>query len=200
MFTDLPIYRLLISEDLEAAEQIEYVSLVQSPAIEKNFLAFSQRAAFSTDDDRRIITGPAMLADTPIFRSDGRGAYYVIFDKSNVLKAAQKFFRKGYVNKVNLAHDSGQTPEGVYFFESWITDSNRGILPPKGFEDAPEGSWFLSAKVDNQAVWGGVKDGTYKGFSVEGIFGLELQREAPSGPVLENIIEEIRKIVQNAGF
>ena len=41
---------------------------------------------------------------------------------------------------------------------------------PKGFEDLPDGSWFGSYKVDNEAVWNDIKAGTFKGFSVEGMF------------------------------
>ena len=40
----------------------------------------------------------------------------------------------------------------------------------KGFEDMPDGTWFISAKVDNDEVWAKVKSGEIKGFSVEGIF------------------------------
>ena len=41
---------------------------------------------------------------------------------------------------------------------------------PKGYDEAPEGSWFISMKVENNEVWQSVKDGTFKGFSVEGVF------------------------------
>jgi hypothetical protein len=40
----------------------------------------------------------------------------------------------------------------------------------KGFEDAPDGSWFCSMLVENDAVWQQVKDGKVNGFSIEGIF------------------------------
>jgi hypothetical protein len=59
-------------------------------------------------------------------------------------------------------------------YESFITDSERGILAPKGFPKVPEGSWFASYKVDNDDVWAKVLDGTFKGFSVEGVFNKQL--------------------------
>ena len=43
-------------------------------------------------------------------------------------------------------------------------------MPPKAFPDVPDGSWFISAKVEDDATWEKVKSGEVKGFSVEGIF------------------------------
>ena len=60
--------------------------------------------------------------------------------------------------------------DGVYMFESFITDSSRGIMPPKGYPKVNEGSWFASYKIENEEVWKSVLDGTFKGFSVEGMF------------------------------
>ena len=66
-------------------------------------------------------------------------------------------------------HDPSQLVDGVYMFESFIINSQR-MPAPEGFEDLPDGSWFGSYKVDNEAVWNEIKAGTFKGFSVEGMF------------------------------
>jgi hypothetical protein len=34
----------------------------------------------------------------------------------------------------------------------------------------PEGSWFITAKVNNDDVWTKIKSGDIKGFSIEGLF------------------------------
>lgn len=122
------------------------------------------------DEEERIISGPLMLADTPIYRNDSNGEYYVVFDKDTIKQIAQKFFKKGYQKNVNLMHDDGRVVSGLTMFESWITDEKRGIKPMNGFTDVPEGSWFGSFKVDNDEVWQMIKDGKVKGFSVEGVF------------------------------
>ncbi len=94
-----------------------------------------ERQSFAIqDEEERIITGALMLADTPIYRNDGNGEYYVVFSKDTIKKIAQKYFKKGYQNNVNLMHDSGQVMDGITMFESWIVDENRGIKPMKGFE------------------------------------------------------------------
>lgn len=170
----LPIYNLEIVSDLESDVEVDYVALVDKPAIEKNFLAFRDQQQVQTfaiqNEEEHIISGPLMLADTPIYRNDENGEYYVVFSKDTIKQIAQKFFSKGYQSNVNLMHDSGQKLEGLVMFESFIVDHKRGILPMKGFENVPDGSWFGSFKVNNQAAWQMIKDGLVKGFSVEGLF------------------------------
>ena len=173
MEKELPIYRLDIVEDLESNVEVDFVALVDRPAIEKAFLAFNEqeRITFAIqNEEERIISGALMLADTPIYRNDGNGEYYVVFTKDTIKKIAQKYFKKGYQNNVNLMHDSGMVQDGITMFESWIVDEKRGIKPMVGFEDVKDGSWFGSFKVENEDVWQMVKEGKVKGFSVEGIF------------------------------
>jgi predicted ABC-type ATPase len=133
-----------------------------------------------------------MLADTPIFRSDANfGDYYVAFSKDTIVKIVQKYFKKGYQNNVNLMHDPNQIESGVTMFESFISDKARGIEPMKGFEDAPDGSWFVSMLVENDAVWQQVKEGKINGFSIEGIFNY-----TPKIPKEQQVMSEIYKILE----
>lgn len=121
------------------------------------------------DEDKHIVTGPAMLANRPIYRfDDKRGAYMVLFTPDTIFKIAKKFARKQHHNNVNENH--ADIVNGVSMFESYIIDRNRGIMPPKGYEDADDGSWFVSYVVDNDEIWGKVKGGEFTGFSVEGVF------------------------------
>ncbi len=179
---DLPIYQLEISDDLNDGAEVDFVALVDRPAIERNFLKFNEaKASFAIQsEDKRIVSGALMLADTPIYRNDSNGEYYVTFTKATIEKIAQKFFKKGYQSNVNLMHDGDKQVEGVTMFESFIVDSTRGIQAMKGFEDAPEGSWFGSFKVENDEVWNKIKSGEFKGFSVEGIFNYKKEKQAIS--------------------
>jgi hypothetical protein len=174
---------------------VQFVSLVDRPAIQKNWNAFKNEQKFQiVSEDKRIISGCAMLADTPIFRSDvAFGDYYVAFSKDTITKIVQKYFKKGYQNNVNLMHDPNQIETGVTMFESFISDKDRGIMPMKGFEDAPNGSWFVSMLVENDAVWSKVKDGLINGFSIEGIFNYtpQLTEEEIKMQKIINILEQI---------
>jgi hypothetical protein len=166
-FNDLPIYSLVINDESETG--VDYVALVKAPAIERNFQAFADRVKFSADDARKIVTGPLMIPNQLIFRRDEQfGEYYVTYDKDTVEKIALKFMANSLHLNVNKEH---KTPvDGVFMFESFLTDSSRGINAPKGFEDCAEGTWFGSYKVENEAVWKDVMEGNFKGFSVEGDF------------------------------
>jgi hypothetical protein len=133
---------------------------------------FSANLSFAVqDEEQKIVSGPLMIADLPIYRRDEEGEYYVMFTKDQIKKIVQRFFKKGYQAKVNIEH--GKPAQGVYMFESYIIDRERGVNPPKGFEDVANGSWFGSFKVENEGLWKKVKDGTFKGFSVEGLFKYE---------------------------
>jgi hypothetical protein len=187
--TKLPIYELRIEENDESIVEVDFVSLVDRPAIGRQFLAFAEDVKIQKfaiqDEDEKIISGPLMLADSPIYRSDDRGEYYVTFTKDTIKQIAQKFFRKGYQNNVNLMHDDGQMLTGLTMFESFITDEKRGIKPMAAFADVPDGSWFGSFKVDNDGAWNMIKDGKVKGFSIEGVFNYRRQ---------ENIDEKTEKL------
>lgn len=193
---ELPIYELMINEDLQDDAEVSFIALVDKPAIQKNWNAFKENVKFQiVSEDKRIISGPVMLADVPIYRNDSvNGEYYVVFTKDTIFKIAQKFFKKGYQANVNLMHDSNQQVEGVTMFESFISDVDRGILPMRGFEDAPDGSWFGSFKVEDDKVWEMIKEGKFKGFSVEGVF--EYQKAKTKEAQLLDSIKEILQSVK----
>jgi hypothetical protein len=176
---ELPLYMLDISDDPNDDAEVQFVALVDRPAIQKNWNAFKNEQKFQiVSEDKRIISGCAMLADTPIFRSDASfGDYYVAFSKDTIVKIVQKYFKKGYQNNVNLMHDPNQVESGVTMFESFISDKSRGISPMVGFEDAPDGSWFVSMLVENDEVWQQVKEGKINGFSIEGIFNYNVKNK-----------------------
>jgi hypothetical protein len=186
-----------ISEDLQDDSEVSFVALVDKPAIRKNWNAFKDVQKFEiVSEDKRIISGCLMLADTPIYRrDDSYGEYYVSFSKDTIVKIAQKFFKKGYQSNINLEHSPSMQVQGVTMFESFISDSSRGIAPMKGFEDAPEGSWFGSMYVENKDVWNEVKNGTFNGFSIEGIFNYK-----PKMTQEEMMMAEIKKILQSVQF
>jgi hypothetical protein len=94
-------------------------------------------------------------------------------------------------------HEASMQVEGVTMFESFISDTSRGIAPMKGFEDSPDGSWFGSFKVDNEAVWQMIKDGKVMGFSVEGIF--EYTRQKSKEQQIMSAIYQILKQVDFGG-
>lgn len=154
---------------------------------------FSASLSFAVqDEEQKIVSGPLMIADLPIYRKDQDGEYYVMFSKEEIKKIVQRFFKKGYQAKVNIEH--GKPAEGVFMYESYIIDRDRGVNPPKGFIDVSDGSWFGSFKIENDDLWSKVKDGTFKGFSVEGLFKYEKAGEVMTKE--EETMAQIFKILE----
>lgn len=159
--------------EIEEGDGLTQVSLVQSPAIEEDFHFFSAQKdplAFAIEsEERRLITGPAMIAEKPIMRKSESGeTYYVKFSKETIRKAVKLWALQNKYNAVNAEH--ANPVGGVYLMESWVTDESRGIAAPKAWSDAADGSWFLTYYVENDQVWQDVKDGKFRGFSIEGYF------------------------------
>jgi len=202
MEIQLPLYKMKISDTDEGEEEVDWVALVQSPAIQRNFLAFNDQQVKATivqrfaiqDEEQQIVTGPLMIADLPIYRKDDNGEYYVVFGAEEIKKIVQRFFKKGYQNQVNIEHDAPTS--GVYMYESYIVDRGLGVMPPKGYEDVADGSWFGTFKIDNEKVWELVKNGTFKGFSVEGLFRYEIaeQHITHEELMMSKIIEILQQI------
>lgn len=188
----LPIYKMSISDDEEST--VSYVALVDNPATERNWFAFSKQMKFKVDEQRRIITGALMVADLPIYRSSEKmGEFYVVFDSMQIEKIVQKFFKQGNTANVNMMHDANKQVDGVYMFESFIVDSRRGIKAPEGFTGITEGSWIGSYKIDNDEVWTSVMNGTFKGYSVEGMFDMEIQKKSQEQEIID-LIDEIANL------
>jgi hypothetical protein len=144
------------------------------------------------NEDERVVIGPAMIPDLPIYRKDETGEYYVFFDKKTIETIALKFYQKGFQQNANEMH--AKSVDGITFFQSWIADESKGIPKMKQFENLPDGTWFLGAKINNDETWAKVKDGTFKGFSVEGMFDMTEIKMRQSADI---IIGKLRELLAN---
>lgn len=173
----LPIYEILCG-DLTA------VSLVAKPAIESDFMLFNkqEKMKFSFDEEKHIAFGPALVVDKPIYRIDEQGReFYVVFTKE-VIEQLFTDFMKNKVDKFNLEHI--KDTNGVFLLESFL---KRDGIQPIGYEDIPNGSWFISLKVEDEQIWQDLKSGKYNGFSVECNVQLSEKDE------IDNLIDELIK-------
>lgn len=155
-----------------------------------------ERKAFAIqDEERRIISGPLMVANQKIHRNDPElGEYEVFFSPETITKIAIKLAKKGFHNNVNLMHNSDMQVPGVTLFEIFQSDKSRGIMPIKGFEDLADGSLFGSMYVENDVAWKYVKDNLIKGFSVEGNFGMKKKDK------YDETFEKIVEILNETNF
>lgn len=165
LFNGLPIFVVDINDD----SVFNNISIVDRPAIERNFIQLAKQEdidfQFSVNDEKRTISGPALIPDFPIYRrlEDGR-EFYIKFTADTIKEYAIKFFKDGREGEGNIQHSWGVN--GITFFESYLLNKERGIVPVE-FKDLPDGTWILSAKVENDGVWSMIKDGSLQGFSVD---------------------------------
>lgn len=178
------IYRITIDDLNDPALGLLAISLVDFPAVEKNFIRFKdegqpKRITLKADEDQRVITGVALLADTPIYRYDPAlgGDYYIVFERETIKQLVQKYSHDGLLNVINLQHDSETySINSCVMIESYFTNSERGICPVE-FQGIPDGSWIVSFKVTDEELWKAIKasnggEGGLNGFSVEVCAGI----------------------------
>lgn len=164
------LYKAALTENPEETGMF-LISLVDDPAVGANFMAFSKEKHLSfkvENEEKRIVTGLVMVANRPILRQDAEGLYYIMYDQETINAMAERFLALGIANNVDTNHNF-EIEDGVFLREMYIKDTERGISP-KGFEDVEEGSLFATYHILNDEVWGKVKDGEFKGFSLAGAF------------------------------
>lgn len=171
----LPIYKAIVGDDVETG--MLTISLVDAPAVEVDFLYFDEDKkplSFAVEDEeQRKVLGVVMTCDSPIYRRDSSGyEYYIVYDRQTIEKMAEKYLRQNKQNNVDLNH-SFVLEEGIYLNEFFIKDTAKGINPT-GFEQVNDGSLFAIFHVQNDEVWSAIKEGTFKGFSLSGLFDTEL--------------------------
>ena len=182
-----PVFDALVTDDETGMFKI---SLVDAPAVMTDFVAFSGQKRMQMyaveSEEKRLVFGVVMRADFPIYRRDDRlGEYYVVYKPDTIRKMAEKYLAESRQNNVNTMHEDGSDVDGVQMVQWFIQDSSRGIVP-EGF-DVPDGSLFAEYHVLNDEVWARIKDGTYKGFSLEGVFDF----------VPEHDVTEVKEMVED---
>lgn len=175
---ELPMY--YITFDPEQFESgIDLIAITENPAIELFSLKFSKQEKqepirFKFDKEKQIIAGPVAIPNKPIYRKDSDGKeYYVIFTPETIEQMAEKFSREQREIKFNLEHRDDELVEG-FIKGSWIIeDPERDKSKYYGFTDLPKGSFFVEAKITDDAKWKIISEMEFVGFSLEGLLGVE---------------------------
>ena len=187
-----PVYEALVTDEETGMLRI---SLVDFPAVESNFLAFAKegekaRLYFVKDEEKRIVRGVVMRADYPILRRNGDYEYFIVFRADTIRAMAEKYLAESRQNAVDEMHNHENVDE-VKMVQYFIKDTAAGIAPA-GFDDIADGSLFAEFHVLNDEVWAKVKDGTYKGFSLEGAFEL-VPEEMKAIPKTDTNMSKIKR-------
>lgn len=153
------------------------ISLVDLPAVESDFVYFNKQdkvMKFNIEnEEQRMVTGVIMRANFNIYRYDEEfGEYYIKYSPETIKIMAEKMMSDGTFNNINIMHMDGTDVEGVNLVELFIKDTEKGINP-SNFDDIENGSLFATYKINNDMIWNEIKNGTFRGFSLEGIFDFD---------------------------
>tara|TARA_R110000803_G_scaffold14194_1_gene39520 strand:+ start:265 stop:873 length:609 start_codon:yes stop_codon:yes gene_type:complete len=188
------IVELILDEEQEDAG-IEAISIVESPAIESDFVALKSEEIklAEIDKEKRILLGALLIPNKPIFRNGDEGDYYIFFSKNTIVKASQMYLRNGYQNNSTLEHQ--KTLEGLTLVESWIVEDEVQDKSRKYGLNVPVGTWMGAVKVNNDEIWKEyVKTNKVKGFSIEGYFADKMER--PKEPIQEDLSKDEKTLIK----
>ena len=195
----IPVYDAMILDDESGMLKI---SLVDDPAVMSNFQAFDSHKKMLmyevADEEKRLVRGVVMRADFPIFRRDKEmGEYYIIYKADTIRQMAEKYLVENRQNNVNLMHAADSDVDGVQMVQFFIKDTSAGVAPAN-FEEIADGSLFGEFHVTNDEVWEQIKGGTYKGFSLEGIFDLcPEQNKDEVQEIVDSLDGKFKRIFKN---
>ena len=182
----MKIIELVIDELQE--DGVEAISVVESPAIEENFVALKSKSVEvkfeKVAGEKKILMGPILIPNKPIFRVNGEDEYYIYFSRDTVKKASELYLQAGNQSQSTLEHE--MQIQGLTLVESWIVEDKANDKSNVYDMDVPVGTWMGAVKVNNDEIWNDyVKTGKVKGFSIEGYFADKAER--PKEPLPESL-------------
>ena len=117
------IVELVLDDNEESG--IEAISIVESPAIESDFIALKsdEIKLAQVDSEKKILMGALLIPNKPIYRKNEGDEYYIYFSKDTVLKASQRYLTNGYQSNSTLEHSDNL--QGLTLVESWIVEDEQ---------------------------------------------------------------------------
>ena len=188
----LPLYELVINDE-DVTTGMDYISTVEKPAIQSDFIFFSeqQKENFQfriKSKEEMTLMGAVAIPGLKIYRrSASRGEYEVFFSRDTIKQMLIRFLANGNAKNINLEHGT-QIPN-LIAYEYWLVADN-----PKqdksyyyGFKNLSPGTLMISVDCSkNPEYWNEVvKTGIVRGFSLEGFYNM-LEEKFCSEPEQNN--------------
>lgn len=165
MNKELPLFNITLDDFVEGMYKI---SLVDKPAIEENFLYFSEQKAPTlefADAEKRELVGPIMIPNKPILRfSPDKGYYNVQFTEEIIKEIMYKYSKDGLFNSFGIHH--AYDTHDVVLLEVWMKESDNDKSKDYGY-DLPNGTVFVKTKIESDELFNAIKEGEVNGFSIE---------------------------------
>lgn len=191
-YNDLPLWRMSIDESDDSETGVEFISLVDYPAIEVDWVAMSEsKKKYQFNKDKQTITGPVMIPNLPIYRADEiRGEYYVDFSIEDIEVIQRKFSKQQKTLAINYKHQDNSQVKDAIIIENWfITDKENDKSNSLGF-DLPVGTWMSTTYIADKTFWEKeIKSGNVRGYSIEGFLNLEMSKMKNKMNMNKNLTE-----------
>lgn len=187
----MKIVELILEDDKDG---VYAISLVESPAIQENFIALSKEHKIEfkeVENKKNILLGAVLIPDMLIDRKDKDGNLFQIFlSGETITKVAHKYMMQGNQSNTTLQHKTDV--KGVTVVETWLKEDAIHDKSVKYGFDYPLNTWLVSMYVENEDVKKDIIDGKIKGFSIEGIFN-----EAEQLSKDEELYNKLRELLTN---
>ena len=167
MKRDLQEIELTIKDE---SDGVFAISLVDSPAIEENFIMLSSQEVELKilDEEKRIVVGFALVPEKRIYRRVKDKEFNIYFTKETVAQSSELFMKKLNLNKFTTEHE--KEVQGINVIESWIVEDAKNDKSNIYNLGAKGGEWVVMSKIYNDEIWNDIKEGKFKGYSIEGMY------------------------------
>jgi len=172
--------RELVINPAPGKSGVKTVAFVDKAAIMEELILFKEQKevkAFFAAENGKYIISPALIPDRRIPRIDEKtGEKFAVFmSRETIFETGKQWMLEGRQNFANNMHD-GMQVDGINWFSAFFSDENF-VSNPKGYEHLPFGTWYLMAEVNNPEILQKIKDQTYTGISIEGMFDMVYRTE-----------------------
>jgi hypothetical protein len=184
---------MIISD--ESKDGVFAISLVDKPAIQEDFIYLSSHEIELkvVNEEKREVVGIALVPDKKIYRNVDGQEFNIYFTSQTIEKTNELFMRNLNLNKITSQHE--RDVEGVSVIESWIVEDSKQDKSNIYKLNAPVGSWVVKMKVYNDSEWVRVKNGEYKGFSIEGKYKEAEVKASEQVDETTELINEIENLI-----
>ena len=198
MNKELKLYEINADES-----EVFAISCVDMPAVDSNFIFMnkqSQQPKYINleSNEKRMVYGCALRSDFPIYRRFEDNEFYIQFSANCIEKLSKKYMKDGF--QFNWTTDHEEPVKGLTVVESWIkVDMEQDKSIALGLDkDLAIGSWFIGCSVDNDEVWQSIKEGKWKGFSIEAMVVMdEIKLQNTNTNMTEQVQLETVEITEN---
>lgn len=176
MVQEIPIYDITLDGD---SLGLTAISLVDSPAIMENWVAFSkQQMIWMSNAEKREVIAPLLIPDQLILRRAEDGSlYYIRWKRETILQAAERYIANGWFNNFTYMHPTFYNKDmkyedalekDIYMLRLWtIEDASNDDANTKYGFNLPEGTLMCHFKVHNRKLWQKIKNKEVMGCSIE---------------------------------